>query len=176
VRIGCRRPLCYLTALAMLPACGAHGDHADTTSAGATASTTTATTVVTSTAVAAAGSPQSPGTKNWVDLDVGDCLLDPPPSDPSVVTVAVVDCGTNHAAEVYSRVPVGVNAAIADVADRECAESLSEYTGRPGGSGFVMSYLIDSRQDRTSDNPEPSTVICMLQAGAGAPLTRSAGR
>jgi hypothetical protein len=156
----------------MLPACGAHGDQADTTSTGAT----TATTVVTPTAVAAPTPPQSPRTKNWVDLDVGDCLLDPPPSDPSVVTVAVVDCATNHAAEVYSRVPVAVNAAIADVADRECAASLSEYTGRPGGSGFVMSYLIDSRQDRTSDNPDPSTVICVLQAAAGAPLTQSAGR
>jgi hypothetical protein len=175
VRIGCRRPLCYLSVLAMLPACGAHADQTGTTSTGAT-TTTTAAAAVTSTAVAAPAPPQSPRTKNWVDLDVGDCLLDPPPSDPSVVSVAIVDCATNHVAEVYSRVPVAVNAAIADVADKECAASLSDYTGRPGGNGFVMTYLIDSRQDRTSNNPHPSTVICVLQATAGAPLTQSARR
>jgi len=51
---------------------------------------------------------------------VGDCLADPPPSDPSVVTVSVVDCAIPHSAEVYLRSDVEVNAAIADVADREC--------------------------------------------------------
>jgi hypothetical protein len=170
VRIGWRRPLCYLAALAMLPACGAQGDRADTTSTGATA----APNVLTSTSVAAPTPPQSPRTKSWVDLDIGDCLLDPPPNDPSVVTVAIVDCATNHAAEVYARVPVAVNAAVADIADRECTVRLSGYTGRPGGNEFVMSYLIDSRQDRTAANPDPSTVICVLQATAGASLTQSA--
>jgi hypothetical protein len=39
-----------------------------------------------------------------------------------------------------------------------------------------MTYLIDSNQDRTSNNPLPSTVICLLQAADGGPLTGSAHR
>ena len=48
-------------------------------------------------------------------------------------------------------------------------------TGRPlADSPFTMTYLIDSNQDRTSNNPLPSTVICLLQATGRGPLTRSA--
>jgi hypothetical protein len=39
-----------------------------------------------------------------------------------------------------------------------------------------MTYLIDSNQDRTSANPLPSTVICLLAASNGGPLTGSARR
>ncbi|MHA3020924.1 hypothetical protein ACXPWS_11740 [Mycobacterium sp. BMJ-28] len=39
---------------------------------------------------------------------------------------------------------------------------------------FTISYLIDSNQDRTAANPLPSTVICLLQAAGGAPLSTSA--
>jgi hypothetical protein len=39
---------------------------------------------------------------------------------------------------------------------------------------LVVSYLIDSNQDRTSNDPLPSTVICLLQAANGGPLTGSA--
>ena len=39
-----------------------------------------------------------------------------------------------------------------------------------------MTYLIDSNQDRTSNNPLPSTVICLLQSANGHPLTGSARR
>jgi hypothetical protein len=94
-----------------------------------------------------------------------------------VVTVTVIDCAAAHEAEVYSRVPVGVDAAIADVADRECTTRFTEYTGRSANnSPLALTYLIDSNQDRTGNNPEPSTVICLLQAANDEPLTGSARR
>jgi hypothetical protein len=37
-----------------------------------------------------------------------------------------------------------------------------------------MTYLIDSNQDRTTNNPTPSTAICFLQSADGGPLTKSA--
>lgn len=111
----------------------------------------------------------------WVDLAVGDCLAAPPPTDPSVVTVQLVDCAAAHAAEVFRRAPVGVDAAVAGVADRECASGLAEYTGRPAsGSPYGVTYLIDSNQDRTTGDSGASTVICLLQDPNGKPLTRSA--
>ena len=94
-----------------------------------------------------------------------------------MVTVSVVDCALAHAAEVYLRADVEVNAAIADVADQLCGAGLTRYTGQAAGGGpFVMTYLIDSNQDRTSANPLPSTVICLLAASNGGPLTGSARR
>jgi hypothetical protein len=148
----------------VLTACGAN----DTAPPSAT-TTTPATTTTTVAAPAAAG----PQTKKWIDLQAGDCLADPPPVDPGVVVVSVVDCAIPHAAEVYLRTDVEVNAAVADVADRQCTAGLTQYTG---GGPFAMTYLIDSNQDRTSANPMPSTVICLLQASNGGPLTGSARR
>ncbi|MBJ7338172.1 MAG: hypothetical protein JHC64_10770 [Mycolicibacterium sp.] len=116
-------------------------------------------------------------TVNWFDLDVGDCLADPPPVDPTVISVAVVDCATPHRAEVYLRAPMAVNTAIADVIDRTCGAGFSAYTGRAAGDGsYSSTYLIDSNQNRTSSNPDPSTVICLLEAPDAAPLERSARR
>lgn len=113
----------------------------------------------------------------WFDLDVGDCLADPPPTDPNVVTVAVVDCTSPHRAEVYRRAPLAVNAAVVSVATRKCNEGFTAYTGEPVGNGrFAITYLIDSNQNRTASDPEPSTVICLLQAPDGGPLTTSARR
>lgn len=126
---------------------------------------------------ATAPAPPAPSTrtKNWVELQVGDCLASLPPGDFSQVMVTVVDCATPHIAEVYGREPVAVNTAIADVANRACADGFPTYTGRAlADSPFTMTYLIDSNQDRTSNNPLPSTVICLLQATSGAALTRSA--
>jgi len=151
-----------LAAPALLTACGARDTTPPTTS-------TTTTSVATTTTVAA----QGPQIKKWIDLQAGDCLADPPPIDPGVVMVSVVDCAIPHAAEVYLRADVEVNAAIADVADQRCKAGLAEYTG---GGPFAMTYLIDSNQDRTSANPLPSTVICLLQASNGGPLTGSARR
>jgi hypothetical protein len=154
-----------LAALVMLTACGGRDAASSTASTAATspaAQTTTA-------SVAA----QGPQLKKWIDLQAGDCLADPPPVDPGAVTVSVVDCAIPHAAEVYLRTDVEVNAAVADVADRQCSAGLTQYTG---GGPFAMTYLIDSNQDRTSANPLPSTVICVLQASNGGPLTGSARR
>jgi hypothetical protein len=118
-----------------------------------------------------------PDTHKWVDLKVGDCLAAVPAVDLGEVSVSLVDCAAAHAAEVYLRVPVEVNAAVTDVANRECAAGVPTYTGRSvDGSPYSVTYLIDSRQDRTSNNPMPSTVICLLQSASGQALTGSARR
>jgi hypothetical protein len=148
-----------------------------TPSSSSTGVTTTTPAVTTTPATPPAPEP-SRRTVNWFDLDVGDCLADPPPvGDPNVIGVAVVDCATPHQAEVYLRAPLAVNTAVTDVADRKCAEGFTKYTGEPVGSGtFTITYLIDSNQNRTSSNPDPSTVICLLQAAGGGPLTVPANR
>jgi hypothetical protein len=154
-----------LAGLVSLPACSAHAGEVGESS---TSPATTAVPAPIST---------TPRTEKWIELAAGDCLADPPPSDPSVIDVAVVDCAAPHAAEVYSRVPVAVDAAIADVADRECAAGFTGYTGQAVAAGpLAVTYLIDSNQDRTGADPEPSTVICLLQAASGEPLTGSARR
>jgi type IV pilus biogenesis protein CpaD/CtpE len=125
----------------------------------------------------AAPSPQGSRTEKWIDLQVGDCVTDLPPADLSRVTVTVVDCATAHLAEVYLRAPMTVNTAITNVANRDCAAEFAPYTGRSvDGSPFSITYLIDSNQDRTGANPTPSTLICLLQAASGQPLTGSAHR
>lgn len=112
-------------------------------------------------------------TVRWVDLQPGDCLADPPPSDPAVVMVTVVDCAAPHQAEVFLRAPIPVNDALTDVGNQQCNAGLATYTG---GGPYSIGYLIDSEQDRTSNNPYPSTVICLLQSPDGQPLTGSARR
>lgn len=164
-----------LTALALLPACGADVGTSGTPSSSRTSTTTAATAGSTPSVIAVSPTTQAPRTGKWVDLVVGDCLADVPPVDLGAVTVTIVDCATEHAAEVYLRAPAAVNAAIADVANRECDAGFSQYTGRSvDGSPFAVTYLIDSNQDRTSANPEPSTVICLLQDAEGRALTDSA--
>ena len=74
----------------------------------------------------------APRTRNWFDLDVGDCLTVLPRIDLGDVAVPVADCAIPHAAEVFLRAPVEVNAAIAHVADHKCAAGLARYTGRSG--------------------------------------------
>jgi hypothetical protein len=138
---------------------------------------TTTNTATTTTTTVAAGPAQQSRTVKWVDLKAGDCLADPPPADPAVVMINVVDCAQPHLAEAYLRAPIPVNAALADVATSQCATGLQQYTGTaPGASRYTTTYLIDSEQDRTSDNPYPSTVICLLQSAEGQPLTGSARR
>ena len=155
-----------------LVSCGSDGQTAAPTSADGTSTTTSSSTTI----APAPPATERPRAKNWFDLDVGDCLVDLPQVDVGEVTVGIVDCTGPHAAEVFLRAPVEVNAAIADVADRQCAAGVAEYTGRPAGEAFTVTYLIDSNQDRTSANPLPSTVICLLQAGDGRQLTESARR
>lgn len=125
----------------------------------------------------AAPAPSGPHTVKWIDLQAGQCVADLPPADLSRVTVTVVDCAAAHVAEVYLRAPVAVNAAVANVANQTCNAGLTPYTGQPvGGGPFSVTYLIDSNQDRTGANPTPSTVICLLQAANGQPLSGSARR
>jgi hypothetical protein len=166
-----------VAALILLPACGTTDLRQSQTSANRTSAMTRTTSVATTTAVAAPPTTLNPRSEKWIDLQVGECLADLPSSDPSVVTVTVVDCASTHNAEVYLRGPLAVNAAIADVANQECASGFSQYTGQSvEGSSYTVTYLIDSNQDRTSDNPTPSTVICLLHAANGQPLTESARR
>jgi hypothetical protein len=166
-----------VAALTLLSACGTGDLKPAQTSTNRTSTTAATTPVSTTTAVAAPPATRNPRTEKWINLQVGDCLAELPPSDPSVVTVTIVDCATAHAAEVYLRGPLAVNTAIADVANRECAAGFSRYTGQSvDGSSMAVTYLIDSNQDRTSDNPVPSTVICLLRAANGQPLTESARR
>jgi hypothetical protein len=165
----CRHVVACLAALAMLTACESDGGNSDAT-LNSESSTTADSPVVTT------ASTQGPRLQKWIELQIGDCLADPPPADPGVVTVSVVDCAIPHSAEVYLRADVEVNAAIADVADQQCGAGLAQYTGLPAAGPFAVTYLIDSNQDRTSANPLPSTVICLLQASNGGPLTGSARR
>ncbi len=144
--------LCPLAATALLAACAA-----------ATAT--------------AAPAPSGSHAVKWIDLQVGDCVADLPPADLSRVTVTVVDCATAHLAEVYMRDPMAVDAAVANVANKDCNAGFAPYTGRSvDGSPFSITFLIDSNQDRTGANPTPSTVICLLQAANGQSLTGSAHR
>lgn len=111
----------------------------------------------------------------WFALQPGDCLAGPPPTDPAAVEVTVVDCATPHLAEVFLRAAIPVNAAVSDTGNGQCDEGFQQYTGVPlAGSGYTLAYLIDSEQDRTDNNPYPSTVICMLQGATGQSLTGSA--
>jgi len=140
----------------------------------ATAPSTDDNLVTTSAAAPTSAPAVHPKPKNWFDLGVGDCLVDLPQVDLSEVSVDVVDCAGPHAGEVFLRAPVEVNAAVTDVADEQCSAGVTEYTGHPAGDTFTVTYLIDSNQDRTTDNPLPSTVICVLQAHDGQQLTASA--
>ena len=98
-----------------------------------------------------------------------------PPTDPAVVTVTLVHCSQPHLAEVYLRADIPVNEALSDVAGSQCDTGFTAYTGMAvAGSGFTTTYLIDSDQDRTDNNPYPSTVICLLQDAQGRSLSSSA--
>jgi hypothetical protein len=115
--------------------------------------------------------------EKWITLRVGDCLAGPPPVDPAVVTVTVVDCAQPHLAEVFLRANIPVDAAVTGIANQQCEAGLAQYTGLAANSTpFAISYLIDSEQDRTSNNPYPSTVICLLQDAQGQTRTTSARR
>ena len=161
-------------ALGLITAMAVSACSSGTTPAPTATSTSVAPLTVSSTNAAPAPAVRS---VNWFDLDVGDCLAGPPPFDPNVIAVSVVDCTTPHQAEVYRRVPLAVNAAVVDVATRKCDDGFTAYTGEPVGSGtFTTTFLIDSNQNRTSSNPDPSTVICLLEAADGRPLTAPANR
>ncbi|WNG91138.1 septum formation family protein [Mycobacterium sp. ITM-2016-00318] len=161
-------------ALELLSACAAK-DSGEAQRA-ASESTTTPSTIASSPA------PAGPRSKNWFDLKVGDCLTEIPAVDTGAVTTTVVDCATPHLAEVFLLdlaevfllAPLAVNTAIDQVAMEKCAKGFVDYTGQPFvGGPFAVTYLIDSNQDRTANNPNPSTAICFLRNPNGEPLTES---
>jgi hypothetical protein len=158
--------------LLVLAGCGQQAIPQAPPAASSTPTASSSSTPNPSSAVAAPAA-QEPRTEKWVDLQVGDCVADVPAVDLGVVTVDLVDCATPHRAEVYLLAPIAVNAAITDVANHVCTAGVTAYTGQPA-SAFAVTYLIDSTQDRTSDNPLPSTVICLIQGVDGRPLTGSA--
>lgn len=120
-------------------------------------------------------STQPPRTEMWIALKPGDCLAEPPSDDPAVVTVTLVDCSQPHLAETFLRAPIPVDAALEGTANTQCEAGFVDYTGRASaGSPYTISYLIDSHQDRTENNPLPSTVICLLRGSQGQSLTGSA--
>lgn len=126
---------------------------------------------------AATAAPAAPRTANWTALEAGDCLAEAPPTDPAVVMVTLVDCTRPHLAETFLRAPIPVDAALDGTASTQCEAGFVEYTGGPSaGSAYTVTYLIDSDQDRTANNPLPSTVICLLQDAQGQSLTGSARR
>ena len=166
-----RRIVWQVAALSLLAACGSN------TSATPSSSTSSASPPTTTTAQLPSPVPIVPIKPNarqakWVDLQVGDCLSTPPPTDPSVVEVTLVDCAAPHIAEVFLRANVAVNDAIAGVADQRCAAGLTQYAGQD--SRYTSTYLIDSNMDRTGHTPLPSTVICLLQSATGLSLNGSA--
>ncbi len=166
-----RRIVWQVAAMSLLAACGSN------TSATPSSSTSSASPPTTTTAQLPSPVPIVPMKPNarqakWVDLQVGDCLSTPPPTDPSVVEVTLVDCSAPHIAEVFLRANVAVNDAIAGVADQRCAAGLTQYAGQD--SRYTSTYLIDSNMDRTGHMPLPSTVICLLQSATGLSLNGSA--
>ena len=167
-----------LAATAWLSGCGAK--KADTVaSSSEQASTPTAagsSSPAASSSAATSPSPtMPPRTEKWIDLKAGDCLAELPSTDPAVVTITLVDCSQSHMAETFLRAPIPVDAALEGTANATCEAGFAQYTGRPSAGGpYTISYLIDSDQDRTSNNPLPSTVICLLQGAQGQALNGSA--
>lgn len=165
-----------MIALVFVPACGENTGHS-----GATSTSHTPPTVPSTSTAAVPPAASGPRTVKWIDLDVGQCIAELPKVELGEVTVTVVDCATPHKAETYFLAPVPVNAAIPEVADRECGAQFTKYTGKPiNTSGLAVTWLVDSNQDRTTidptTGPSPSTVICLLAAVDGRPLSSSARR
>lgn len=168
------RPMAALTA-AVTAGLWLAGCASDKTAEPASPSPAETSTATPATGADTATPPPAPRTENWTTLKAGDCLLEAPPTDPAVVMVTVVDCSQPHLAETYLRAPIPVDAALDGTASAQCEAGFVEFTGGPSaGSPYAVTYLIDSDQDRTSNNPLPSTVICLLQDAQGQSLTGSA--
>ena len=166
-----------LAAAACLNGCAAKKAADSQSSASSAPSTATSPTTAGSTDVTATTAPatKAPRTEKWIALQVGDCLADAPPTDPAVVMVTLVDCSQPHLAEAFVRAPIPVDAALEGTANAQCEAGFVAYTGLASAGGpYTITYMIDSDQDRTFNNPLPSTVICLLQGAQGQSLTGSA--
>ncbi len=149
---------------------------ADTTPAASSSSASSGSSSSPQSSASASPTPtKAPRIEKWINLQVGDCLADVPPADPAVVEVTIVDCSQPHMAETFVRAPIPVDAALDGTANAQCEAGFVQYIGRASaGSPYTLGYLIDSDQDRTGNNPLPSTVICLLQGAQGQSLTGSA--
>ncbi len=166
-----------LAAAACLTGCAAKKAADSPSSASSAPSTATSPTAAGSTDATATPAPatKAPRTEKWIALQVGDCLADAPPTDPAVVMVTLVDCSQPHLAEAFVRAPIPVDAALEGTANAQCEAGFIAYTGQASAGGpYTITYMIDSDQDRTFNNPLPSTVICLLQGAQGQSLTGSA--
>ncbi|MEI7916017.1 MAG: hypothetical protein WCH82_14830 [Mycobacteriaceae bacterium] len=164
-----------LSAVAVLGGCASTATAPSPTSATSTATSPSEPTTAAPPPTSTPAPTTAARVQTWSALQPGDCVAEPPPTDPAVVTVTVVDCAGPHLAETFTRVGIPVDAALSENATAQCEAGFLTYTGRPSaGSGYTISYLIDSEQDRTSNNPLPSSVICLLQSAAGQALTGSA--
>jgi hypothetical protein len=164
-----------LAAAACLTGCAAKKSADSPSIASSAPSSSTSTAAGSTDATTAPATTQAPRTENWTALQVGDCLADAPPTDPAVVMVTLVDCSQPHLAEAFVRAPIPVDAALDGTANAQCEAGFVQYTGRASAGGpYTITYLIDSDQDRTFNNPLPSTVICLLQGAQGQSLTGSA--
>ena len=177
--MGVHRPLSgiavTLAAAACLTGCAAKKSADSPSIASSGPSSATPTAAGSTDATTAPATTQAPRTENWTALQVGDCLADAPPTDPAVVMVTLVDCSQPHLAEAFVRAPIPVDAALDGTANAQCEAGFVQYTGRASAGGpYTITYLIDSDQDRTFNNPLPSTVICLLQGAQGQSLTGSA--
>jgi len=177
--MGVHRPLSgiavTLAAAACLTGCAAKKSPDSPSIASSAPSSSTSTAASSTDATTAPAMTQAPRTENWTALQVGDCLADAPPTDPAVVMVTLVDCSQPHLAEAFVRAPIPVDAALEGTANAQCEAGFVAYTGQASAGGpYTITYLIDSDQDRTFNNPLPSTVICLLQGAQGQSLTGSA--
>lgn len=164
-----------LATTALLAGCSAKNGTSPATSAPSSGSAATASPTGTNQPASPTTTTQAPRTEKWINLQVGDCLADAPPTDPAVVMVTLVDCSQPHLAETFVRAPIPVDAALEGTATTQCEAGFVQYTGRASaGSPYTITYMIDSDQDRTFNNPLPSTVICLLQGAQGQSLTGSA--
>ena len=163
-----------LAAAACLTGC-AGNKAAEAPASGSPATSTAAAAAASAPSTTAPATTKAPRTEKWIDLQVGDCLADAPPTDPAVVMVTLVDCSQPHLAEAFVRAPIPVDAALEGTANAQCEAGFVAYTGRASAGGpYTITYMIDSDQDRTFNNPLPSTVICLLQGSQGQSLTGSA--
>jgi hypothetical protein len=155
----------------MVTACGGTAD-----GPGPAATNPAATATVTPAPAPISSTPAAPRSAKWVDLAVGDCLVDIPQVELGELMATLVNCSMPHRAEVFARAPMWVDSTVPDVANKACVGEFPKYTGRPvAGSPYAVSYLVDSDQDRTGNDPgAPGTAICLLADASGAPLTKSA--
>lgn len=92
-----------------------------------------------------------------------------------IVTVTMVSCTAATRSRFTPPWAGAGDAAGTSVADRGYATQFTRYTGQSEATSlFTVTYLVDSDRDRTVDNPEPSTVVYLLQAASGQPPTESA--